>query len=308
MVGQTGVGHAEGAQAPQRELRGIFPIVYTAFDAEGRIDEAGERRVIDYLIASGVHGLAGCGGASETRAMTPDERMWLAELTLGHAAGRVPVIIGTSAPTTALSVELSRHAERIGARGVFCTPATEAERTPEATRAHFGALSEAVGIPIFIQHAGIPLEPAVLAGIVCDIPNVRYVKEESARSGHMISQTLALAGERVRIFSGGSYLLDDLARGATGAVPGSICTADLARAFDQWMAGDHAGARRTFNHAVPLLYWRKQNSLIAAKEVLRRLGIIDVAVIREKPAGWEPLDEHDQRELSAIMEAMGPPY
>jgi 4-hydroxy-tetrahydrodipicolinate synthase len=293
---------------PGGELRGIFPIVYTPFDAQGRIDEEDERRVIDYLIASGVHGLAGCGGASETRAMLVQERMWLAEVTIDQACGRVPVIIGTSASTTEITIQLSRHAERIGAKAVFSTPPTEAEHTPEAIRAHFRALSEAITIPIFIQHAGIPLSPRLLAEITAECPNVCYIKEESARSGHMITQTLALTGGRVRIFSGGSYLLDDLARGAVGAIPGSICAADLASAYDRYMAGDYAGARRAFTHALPLLYWRRQNPLMAAKEVLRRLGVIKAAYLREQPPGWEPLDEYDHRELTAIMEAMGPPY
>lgn len=294
--------------SPGGDLQGIFPIVYTPFDAQGRIDEEDERRVIDYLIASGVHGLAGCGGASETRAMSAQERMWLAEVTVDQARGRVPVIIGTSAPTTEITIELSRHAERIGAKAVFCTPPTDAEQTSDALRAHFRALSEAVTIPIFIQHAGIPFSPQLLAQITAECPNVCYIKEESARSGHMITQTLALTGPRVRIFSGGSYLLDDLARGAVGAIPGSICAADLARAFDLFMVGDHGGARQIFHHALPLLYWRRQNPLMAAKEVLRRLGVIKVAYLREKPPGWEPLDEYDHRELTAIMEAMGPPY
>ena len=47
------------------ELRGIFPIVYTPFDADGRIDEEDLERLIEHLIAAGVHGLAAVGGASE---------------------------------------------------------------------------------------------------------------------------------------------------------------------------------------------------------------------------------------------------
>src|SRR5215211_4224999 len=94
------------------DLRGIIPIVYTPFDAEGRIDEEDLERLIEYLIAAGVHGLAACGGASESHKMPIAERMWLAERTKHFARDRVPVIVGTSATNSAESIELSQHAER----------------------------------------------------------------------------------------------------------------------------------------------------------------------------------------------------
>jgi dihydrodipicolinate synthase/N-acetylneuraminate lyase len=92
------------------ELRGIFPIVYTPFDEDFRIDEEDLERLIEYLIAAGVHGLAAVGGASECHKMPTAERMWLAERTMHYARGRVPTIVGTSATNTAEAVALSQHA------------------------------------------------------------------------------------------------------------------------------------------------------------------------------------------------------
>ena len=78
-------------------IRGIFPIVYTPFDREGRVVESDLQRLIDYMIAQGTHGLAAVGGASECHKMSLAERKWLAEATISAAAGRVPVLVGTSA-------------------------------------------------------------------------------------------------------------------------------------------------------------------------------------------------------------------
>src|SRR5947209_10386512 len=103
-------------------LRGIYPIVYTPFDAEDRIDEEDLERLIEHLIAAGAHGLAAVGGASECHKMPLTERTGLAERTVRYARGRVPVIVGTSATNTAESVAMSRHAAEIGARAVFLTP------------------------------------------------------------------------------------------------------------------------------------------------------------------------------------------
>lgn len=288
------------------DLRGIFPIVYTPFDAEGCIDEDDLGRLVDYLIAAGAHGLAAVGGASECHKLTMAERKWLAERTIAFADGRVPVIVGTSATNTLDSVELSRHAEAIGAKAVFLTPPLFGGVTPDSLVYHYGAVSRAISIPIMVQDAQVSVAPAQVARLAEMFPNVCYLKEEAPlETGHRISEIKRLRPE-VRVLSGGSYLLDDLARGAQGAIPGSVGVADLSRAYNLFVAGDLAGARAAYDHFTPLSFWRQQFALLGAKEVLRRLGIFKAAYLRE-PAG-QRLDEQDRRELSAIMERMGPPY
>ncbi|MBC7236695.1 MAG: dihydrodipicolinate synthase family protein [Chloroflexi bacterium] len=287
------------------DLRGILPIVYTPFDAEGRIDAEDLERLVDYLIAAGAHGLAAVGGASECHKLTIAERKWLAERTISFARGRVPVIVGTSATNTSDAVDLSRHAEEIGAQAVFLTPPIFGGISADSLTYHYGAVARAVSIPVMVQDARISVAPAQIVRLAQTFANVCYAKEEAADSGHRISEMKRLRPE-LKVLSGGSYLLDDLARGAQGAIPGSVGVADLSRAYDLYMAGDLEGARAAYDHFTPLSFWRRQFGLIGAKEVLRRLGIFKVACLREPVDQY--LDEQDHRELSIIMEHMGPPY
>jgi 4-hydroxy-tetrahydrodipicolinate synthase len=288
------------------DLRGIFPVVYTPFDAGGRIDEEDLERLVEHLIAAGAHGLAAVGGASEAHKLTVGERTWLAERTMAFARGRVPVIVGTSATNTAESVALSRHAAEIGARAVFLTPPLYGAVTPEALRHHYGAVAGTAGIPVMVQDALVPVAPALAVRLAEEFPQVCYVKEEVlGEAGHRIGELKRLRPE-LKVLSGGSHLLDELARGAQGAIPGSIGVADLCRAYERFVAADHDGARAAFDHFTPLSFWRLQFPILGAKEVLRRIGVFKAACLRE-PAG--PLmDEQDHRELSAIMERMGPPF
>jgi len=287
-------------------IRGILPIVYTPFDAEGRIDEEDLERLVDYLIGQGAHGLAAVGGASESHKMPIPEREWLAERTSAFARGRVPVIVGTSATNTAESVELSRHAESIGAAAVFLTPPLYGPLSPDALTNHYGAVSRAVGIPIMVQDAQVSVAPAQIARLAERFPNVCYAKEEAPlESGHRVSELKRLRPE-LNVLSGGSYLLDDLARGAQGAIPGSVGVGNLSRAYVLWTAGDRDGARAAFDHFTPLSFFRRQFPLLCAKEVLRRIGVIKAAHLREP--GGQTLDEQDHRELTLLMERMGPPY
>jgi dihydrodipicolinate synthase/N-acetylneuraminate lyase len=297
-------------------LRGIFPIIYTAFDAEGRIDERGQRRIVDYLVDAGAQGLAATGGASESAKMTLDERRWLLELCVDQAAGRVPLIMGCTAGSTAESVDLVRHGARQGVRAAFgLLPAAqqglkgdsldEALRA-EALRAHYLTLGEASEIPVMVQEVANPIAPQTIVAIHERCPNVLYVKEEAPDTGHRLTALLEAGGGRLHIFSGGANLLDDLGRGAVGAIPGSIGVADLATAYARHAAGDRAGARLAFNHFLPLSHWRRQFGLIGAKEVLRRLGVIEGAYLR--PPAEQRLDAHDLRELDEIMALQGPPF
>ena len=292
-------------------LRGMFPIIYTAFHADGRIDERGQRRIVDYLIDAGTHGLAATGGASESAKMSLDERKWLLDVCLDQVAGRVPVIMGCSADSTAEAMDLARDGARRGVRAAFALlpkdqQALKGEAQAEALRAHYLALVEASEVPIMVQEVAQPLPPEVIVEIHHRCPNVRYVKEEAPDTGHRITALLEAGGGRLEIFSGGANLLDDLARGAIGAIPGSIGVADLSTAYNLHVARDRAGARRAFNHFLPLSHWRRQFGLIGAKEVLRRLGVIEEAYLRS-PAE-QRLDAYDLRELDEIMALQGPPF
>lgn len=287
-------------------IRGIFPIVYTPFDSSGTIaiDDLG--RLVDYLIGQGAHGLAAVGGASECHKLTIVERKWLAERTIELAAGRVPVLVGTSATSISDSVDLTRHAESAGAIGTFCTPPLHGALTIEGLDAHYSALARSTSRPVLVQDALVTIPITQIARLGDHFPQLRWVKEEAVDAGKRITELRHLCAAGVSIMSGGSYLLDEMARGAIGAIPGSIGVGDLARSFDLTQQGDLAGARAAYDHFLPLSFWRRQFPLLAAKEVLRRIGVFTSANLRQ-PAG-ERLDDHDLRELDAIMEVMGPPY
>ena len=292
--------------AETTDLRGIVPIVYTPFDASGRIDEEDLERLVEHLIAAGAHGLAAAGGASEAHKMPVAERKWLAERTITFARGRVPVVVGTSATNTAESVELSCHAEGLGAMAVFLTPPLFGVVILESLRHHYGTVARAVTIPLMVQDALIPVVPAQIALLAEEFPNVRYAKEEAPlETGHRVSEIKRLS-PAIKILSGGSYLLDDLARGAQGAIPGSTGVADLCLAYERFIAGDVDGARAAFDHFTPRSFWQLQFPILGVKEVLRSLGVFKSAYLR--PPVGQVLDEQDRRELSAIMERMGPPY
>lgn len=287
------------------ELRGIFPVVYTPFDDSGLVDESDLCKLVDYLLACGVRGLLADGGASECLYLTPEERKRNVTVILDRVQGRVPVIVGVSARDTPTQMELAHHAEQSGAYAVLAAPPPDGAADTDAIHAHYAALANAVRLPIMVHRYTIPIATAQIIELMRECPNIRYLKEETPdAAGHLITE-LRRHDRSIPIFSGAKYLLDELARGVVGAIPGSVCVADQVCAYDCFVRGDLVGARQAHHHALPLLFARRQAYLAWSKEVLRRQGIFKTARVREP---GQTMDEYDLRELTAIMDAMGEPF
>ena len=291
-----------------RELRGIFPIVATPYDEKGSLDEEALRGLVNHLIAEGTHGLAPCGGSSEARALTREERYRMGDVVMDEVAGRVPVIVGVSAASTEESVILARHASASEADAVFATlPYGSALDDEELIWSHYTAIAEAIDCYLMVQEVGEGMPLRVLAELADELDSFRYVKEEAHHTGHRITRLLGMT-DRLAILSGGMTILDDLARGAVGAIPGSCGVGAYSRIFDLYTEGCRDEARREYHRILPLLHWRgRVNHLQATKAVLCRKGVFKNDRVREQP-NLEPLDDVDRQELDLILRAIGPPY
>src|SRR5205809_2073851 len=99
---------------PESAMRGVFPILVTPFDEQSRVDEESLRRLVEFNIAAGVHGL-GVALGSEIFRLSEAERRQVTRIVVDETRGRVPVVINTGAPGTDLAVLYSRTAEEAGA-------------------------------------------------------------------------------------------------------------------------------------------------------------------------------------------------
>src|SRR5262249_7383957 len=97
------------------QLRGVLTALATPFAADGNVDEALLRALVDRSIAGGVHGVVACGSTGEFSTLSSDERRLVVETVVDHVGGRGPVIAQTGATSTAEAIRLSRHAQSAGA-------------------------------------------------------------------------------------------------------------------------------------------------------------------------------------------------
>lgn len=182
--------------APQ--FTGILAAVVTPLTADGAdVDADRVERQVEHIVSGGVHGLVPGGSTGEFTALTLAERKQVIELYVAAAAGRVPVVAGTGALSTAETVELSRHAEQAGAEGVMVVPPFYDAPSWEELLAYYGAVCAAVDIPVMYYNipaaTGVDLSADRLAelarktGVTSfkdtggDLPKFTAVQQEHAQ-------------------------------------------------------------------------------------------------------------------------------
>lgn len=289
-------------------LHGIVPILPTIFAPDGSIDRDGFARVLAFALDAGVHGVAFPANASEFYALTDAERLDLTELVVHEVGGSVPVVGTATSPSPQGALELAKG---VAARGVdaimLMPPFVVRDGTAGVTRL-FESIAAAVDVPLMIQNAPPPLgngHPVdVVKGLLSRVPSLRYVKEEIAPGGQRITNLLDGAPPNLLgVFggAGGRYLMDELNRGAAGAMPACEIPELHVRIYDLHRAGDVAGARRLYDRTLPLLTFQAVFRMDATKEVLRRRGIIRSTHVR---VGAVSLDEGDHAELDALLDGI----
>jgi 4-hydroxy-tetrahydrodipicolinate synthase len=288
-------------------FEGVYSILPTAFTDSGEIDPASQRRVVDLFLEKGANGLTALGVTGEVARLEEDERATVLSLIVKQAAGRVPIIAGTSAEGTRTCISYSRQAKEIGASAVMVSPPRMAKLNSAAVVNHYKALADAVDLPIIVQDyppiTGFAMEPALLARIAKEVPSARTIKLEDPPTPFKTARILeASAGTTVQIFGGlgGVFLLEELLAGATGAMTGFAFPEILVRIMAHWTAGEVDAAADVFYRAVPLMRFEFQEGIGMAirKTVLQRRGALASAATRA-PAG--ALDAATKQALDRVL-------
>ncbi len=188
-----------------KKFRGTYTVLITPFTADGKsVDVPALKRLVDFQISEGIHGLIPLGSTGEFLSVTPDERRTVVETVVKQAAGRVPVLIGTGAEWTDEVVRTSREAESMGADGVMIIPPFYSVPTDDELFAHYKKAAEAISIPVMVYNnpatANVDMQPELIARIA-EIPNCLYVKE-STLDPTRVRDIIRLAGDKITVFAG----------------------------------------------------------------------------------------------------------
>jgi dihydrodipicolinate synthase/N-acetylneuraminate lyase len=291
--------------------RGIFTIPSTPFRANGDLDLPSFRRLVDFCIECGAHGLVFPVNASEFTSLSDTERLQLAEVLVDQNAGRLPVVIGVAAVAQEVAVKFAQHAQAIGADAVIAMP-PYVRRSPFPEGVifeYYQQIADAAQLPVFIQNyvspIGTDMSPAFLLRLCREIEYVSYIKEETVPSTIHLSAILrGNEGACHGVFGGvgGRYLIEEHRRCSCGNMPGCHVTDVVVAFWNALESGDAERAMYIYKELAPLFFFERQLSG-CYKEVLYRRGVIDCPLKRNGPM---PLDPVSSQYLDEILQALEP--
>ena len=135
-----------------KPITGSIVALVTPMHDDGSIDFAALRRLIDWHVAEGTQCIGVVGTTGESPTVTVEEHREVIRVAVEHTAGRVPVMAGTGANSTAEAIELSRFALKVGADCTLSVVPYYNKPSQEGIYRHFKAIAEAVDIPMVLYN------------------------------------------------------------------------------------------------------------------------------------------------------------
>lgn len=180
------------------KLKGIIPPMITPLKGNDELDREGAIRLVEHMIAGGVHALFLLGTTGEAQNLTYRLRYEFVELVLKQVTGRVPVLVCVTDTSLDESVRLAEHAKACGAVGVVAAaPYYFAASQPELIE-YYTALADALCLPLYLynmpSHVKVFLEAKTVATLA-DHPNIVGLKDSSANMTYF-ETLLYLLGDR----------------------------------------------------------------------------------------------------------------
>ena len=287
------------------ELKGIYPIVPTPFESDGKVDLGSIERLVQFLMDRKVHGVAVLGALGEGQKLNGEERASV----IRHYRKLLPsdcgLVVGVRAPATDLAKSMAAQARDLGADGLLLGPHNV--QKDQALLGYYLQVDETIDIPLVIHDypavTGITMSIELIAKMYEQGKNLNYLKLEDPPTGAKMQALAKLTGPDLKVFGalGGMYALEELELGAVGIMTGFVFAGLLVELYDLVQSGKMDKAAELFYDFVPLNRWEFQPGIGISlrKEIFKRLGIFKTAAVRHPGA---QADEECVRQMWRMIE------
>lgn len=239
--------------------QGSYVAIVTPFNDDNALDEAGLRRNIHFLSEHGSSGLVVCATTGESPTLSDTEYERVIKIAVEENKGRLPIIAGAGANSTAKTIGLIEKAEKFGAQGALVVTPYYNRPTQDGLYRHYRSASEASGIPIIIYNVpsrtGCSILPDTVAKLADDCGNIVALK---AASGNLdqVSEIVRLTSGDFDVLSGDDSLtLPMLAIGGKGVISviANILPAEVAAMCQAFSQGEIKQARKLHLKLFPVI-------------------------------------------------------
>jgi len=289
-------------------MRGCATALVTPFNANGEIDEERMRALVDRQIKGGVRLLVPCGTTGESATMTEDEDARVIAITIDVARGRAKVIAGAGSNSTAVAIENSKIAQKLGADAVLVVAPFYNKPTQQGLYAHFRAVAQAVDVPIVIYNVpgrtSCNIAAETTLKLARDCENIVAVKEASGN----LSQIMEILRGRPKgfnVLSGDDAITFALiALGGDGLISVASNQAPelMSRLVDLALAGKWDEARELHYRLLPLM----ETNFIESSPGPVKAGLAMMNLIGENyRLPLVPIQEGSRNKLREVMTELG---
>lgn len=286
--------------------KGIWLTTVTPFDEKGDIDETSLRRLTDFYIESGIHGLS-LGVLGEVNKLTEEEKERVITILVEQTNKKVPINIVCTEQGTRRAINSANKAEKLGASSVMIAPPNNVNNDKDLF-SHYSKIAQNINIPIVVQDdpisTGTKISDSLLAKMANEIDNVRYVKLEDFPSTVKVSNTLSQTNNLKVIGGGARFFYEELSRGAVGTMSSFPFPEILVKIFNLYLNNKRSEAKKLFYKILPLVRYEEillpivTDRAQVTKEIFRLRGIIASEKVRHPSTS---VDQKTMEEINDII-------
>lgn len=274
------------------DARGVYVIAATPFNDDGSLDLNGARSMLDFYLQRGADGLTVLGVMGEQQKLSMDESVEFVDACARHVNGRVPIIVGAATPWIDNLKSFARRMMDLGAAGIMFAPMTGL-RTDEQSYGFVERVCNALHeVPLCLQDypqsTGVHLSASLVNRMIDAFTPIVMFKHEDQPGLNKLSalrKHQAGGGRRVSILTGNNaiHLVQELARGADGAMTGFSFAEMVTGVVRLWTEGKHEQAEDLYDAYLPLVRHESQYGLGLAirKYVLVKCGAFRSEHVRQ---------------------------
>jgi 4-hydroxy-tetrahydrodipicolinate synthase len=288
-------------------FKGSLPALVTPFTPDGELDLDTLKKLVEWHIDQGSHGLVPVGTTGESPTLTHDEHRLVIEEVVRAVDGRIPVIAGAGSNSTREGIGLVRHAAEVGADAALVVTPYYNKPTQAGLIAHFTALAEASDLPIIIYNipgrSVVDMTPETM-GELAKLPTIIGVKDATGKLERVSQQRMTCGTDFVQLSGEDGTALGFNAHGGVGciSVTANVAPKLCAEFQDATLADDYAKALEYQDRLMPLhIAIFVEPGLVGAKYAMSRLGLCDERVRLPLVALTDPT----RRLIDAALEHAG---
>ena len=259
-------------------IRGSLPALVTPFK-NGELDLVTLKKLVDWHIAEGSHGIVPVGTTGESPTLSHAEHQKVIEEVVAAVAGRVPVIAGAGSNNTVEGISLMRHAEKVGADAALVVTPYYNKPTQAGMIAHYTALHDCCQLPIIIYNipgrSVVDMLPDTM-GTLAKLPRIIGVKDATGKIERVSMQRASCGADFIQLSGEDATAVgfNGLGGGGCISVTASLAPRLCAEFQEATLRGDYAKALEYQDKLMPLheaIFI--EPGLVGAKYALSVLGL-----------------------------------